>query len=166
MTQYLHIFVLVAVASCLFFAAISDYKRLLIPNLATGIILLLYPLHVLLSPVVVDWTGALLVMAVVFAIGFGFFIFGLFGAGDVKLMVVLSLWAGIAHVGLFFAVTGLTGGLRAVIYLMKRRMRRYAIAGGPETASQALALAIPYGIAIAFGGLAVLGRLASLSFAG
>ncbi|WP_299132379.1 prepilin peptidase [uncultured Amaricoccus sp.] len=85
----------------------------------------------------------------IFAAGAGLFAAGLLGGGDAKLLGAGSLWLGAEGTGAFLMVTVLAGGLLALVFLALRLIRR----GGPETA-------LPYGVAIAAGGI-----LTTLGFA-
>jgi prepilin peptidase CpaA len=67
------------------------------------------------------------------------------GGGDVKLLASTSVWAGPALVFPLLMVTALAGGLVAVGVLAARRRRS----------------PLPYGVAIAAGGLVVAQRLAA-----
>jgi prepilin peptidase CpaA len=136
-------------------AAYSDGVSLRIPNAASVGLALLYPFHVTASPVAVDWLGALLVAAILFAAGFALFARGMLGGGDVKLLSVAALWAGPGLSLAFLAVMGFVGGLIAAFILALSRLRRRRIpgvsGGALPGAFEPPAEAVPYGIAIAAG---------------
>ncbi len=149
-----HLGVLVAAAGLLIFAAISDAQRYLIPNLICLALLLLFPLYVVTAPNEVAWAQHLGVFVLVLAAGFAMFAWNIAGAGDIKLLAVTGLWAGPHLVALFLFVTAITGGLLALI-VAGITYRRNLVRG----AKNAVALArvpIPYGVAIAIGGLCTL----------
>jgi prepilin peptidase CpaA len=103
----------------------------------------------------------------------------LIGGGDVKLLAALSLWAGADQLVSFILVTTLTGGALSVISLAYRRWggliaAQLAMLGFAAATARAAAIAdpptggapdrstLPYGVAIAAGGLAVIVGLAKL----
>lgn len=107
--------------------------------------------------------------AVVLVVGFILFLTGRLGAGDVKLMSVLCLWAGSGHQIVFVLVTALAGGVLALTLPLFNTVPA-AVALGiqatnrlfnsrlplPPTLPADLAQGIPYGVAIAFGAMYVL----------
>lgn len=167
-------------AGLLVVGALIDIDSRRLPNWLTSSVAALYGLFVVVSPVAVDWTNAFVVAGLVFAIGFACFAFGLMGGGDVKLMAGLALWAGVDHIALFLIVTSLAGGLLSVIMLMRHRLANAplllllwplsdliarklqgpaTVAGSPSPVNMAesdLKNSLPYGVAIAAGGFAVI----------
>ncbi|MBV9527466.1 prepilin peptidase [Sphingomonas sp.] len=83
--------------------------------------------------------------AIVFAVLAGAFYAGMMGGGDVKLAAALALWFSPASTVRFLVLMSLAGGVLTVAVLALHRARRRE--GRPE---------IPYGVAIAFGGLVIL----------
>jgi len=145
-----HILVLLAFAALLVWAASEDMRRLIIPNWISLAIAGLYPLHVLTGPADVAWLSAAGLAALTLIIGFALFSANLMGGGDVKLMAAVALWAGPAGFPLLITVTALAGGVVAGVLLVYRwgltvRNRK----------SGARAGVMPYGVAIAAGGLVV-----------
>lgn len=137
-------------------AALSDGLRFRIPNAASLGIALLYPAHVLASPLPVDWPGALIVAGILFAVGLVLFVRGMVGGGDVKLLSAAALWAGPHLILQLLIVMGLTGGLLSMIAWLLQYVQRFRAAGWA-----ALALPqpdgrvferVPYGVAIVAGG--------------
>lgn len=167
-------------AGLLVTGALSDIDCRRLPNWLTGAVAALYGLFVVVSPTPVDWGSAFLVASSVFALGFACFAFQLMGGGDVKLLAGLALWAGIEHIALFLTVTSLAGGLLSLAILMLRRWLRSpvllmltpvtdlvtrkfhrpaALAGNPPSTDLAdvqINESLPYGVAIAVGGFAVI----------
>ena len=137
-------------------AALSDGLRFRIPNAASLGIALLYPAHVLASPIPVDWPGALLVAGILFAVGIGLFVKGLVGGGDVKLLSAAALWAGPHLILPLLIVMGLTGGLLSAIVWLLQYLRRFRTAGwaGLTLAhpNGGIFERVPYGVAIVAGG--------------
>ena len=82
--------------------------------------------------------------AAVFLAGAVAFRFRLLGGGDVKLIAAAALWLGAAALGPFLLATALAGGGLAIGFLLVRYARPDGLAAG-----------LPYGIAIAAGGILV-----------
>jgi prepilin peptidase CpaA len=168
------------VLSMLGLAAFMDLRERRIPNRLTAGLTLLYPIYVVTSPAAVAWPIALGLAAVVFLIGLGLFARALIGGGDVKLLAALSLWAGPEQFVWFILVTTLTGGALSLITLSYRRWsslvegllsaRGLAISTGgasavpcaPRDAAPGRLTTLPYGVAIAAGGIAIIVELAKL----
>ena len=139
-------------------SAWTDFKSFIIPNAFSAAILLLYPVYVLTAPAPVEWLGGLVVGASALAVGFGCFALRVFGGGDAKLLAVTSLWAGPALVFDFLALTALAGGVLVLVLYVRHR-----IAAAPTLAmvlvtkpdSSFAKQPMPYGVAIALGGLYV-----------
>jgi prepilin peptidase CpaA len=159
-------------------AAFKDICERRIPNRLTGALAALYPVYVLVSPTPVAWLAALALAALVFAVGLGLFARALIGGGDVKLLAALSLWAGPEQFVWFFLVTTLAGGALSLISLWCRRWGGLVVAylatrGLVPASGRAPALrdgsagapdrsTLPYGVAIAAGGIAIIVELAKL----
>jgi len=177
---------LAGLVTLLALAAVIDLRERRIPNWLTGAIAALYPLYVLASPMPIAWPGALAVAAAVFMFGLVLFARQLIGGGDVKLIAALCLWTGFSHLALFALVTSLVGGGLALCSLWYRRWQgvidahvaalgwRLAPAGRTPHAGSAASeeganiaptstepapVTLPYGVAIAAGGLAVVAQL-------
>lgn len=140
-------------------AAVTDLRRFIIPNSLVVALLALWPFWIALSgfpPV----GGALLCALAVFVLGAGMFMFGLMGGGDVKLLTVLALWAGMDGLeGLIvmLLLTSVAGGALSVLWVSPLRHRiapLFGWADGLRDNKQ-----VPYGVAIAAGGLTVARRL-------
>jgi prepilin peptidase CpaA len=89
------------------------------------------------------------------AAGFGA---GILGGGDVKLLTAASLFAGPAHMIDFFAVTALAGGALGLAHLAGAPIGPAGLAGD-GTVGARLRVGLPYGPAIAAGGLWVIATL-------
>jgi prepilin peptidase CpaA len=153
-TQLLDQILFLVFFATIIFAALSDLSKYRIPNAVSLALVLLFPLHVLASPVHVDWIGSLAVAGAVFLAGFVLFAGGLVGGGDVKLLAATALWAGQALVLPQLAVMAMAGGLLSLVILLLQFARRF-LAGGlfglfvPDL--DAPAPKVPYGLAIAAG---------------
>jgi len=151
-TAAFHIATLVAAALLLMAAAVNDANHYRIPNLICGALLLLFPLYAITAPRGVEWDQHLMVFTLVLVSGFAMFIGHLAGGGDIKLMAATSLWAGPHLIAMFLIITAVAGGAVALTMAILTYARNYS-------GRQALAIArvpIPYGIAIAAGGLSVI----------
>jgi prepilin peptidase CpaA len=89
----------------------------------------------------------LAVGAAVFVLLAGAFYAGMMGGGDVKLAAALSLWFSPPSAIRFLVLMSIAGGVLTLAMLVWHRARKRE--GRPE---------IPYGVAIAFGGLAILAQ--------
>jgi prepilin peptidase CpaA len=140
-------FLLLALAAMLVFAAVVDVRTFTISNrlnLAVALLAPIYWLSAALSP----WPGFAVQLAAggaVFVVMAGAFYAGMMGGGDVKLAAAVSLWLSPSSIVKFLVLTSLAGGVLTLAILVWHRVKRRE--GRPE---------IPYGVAIAFGGLAIL----------
>lgn len=145
---------LVALAGALLVAAFTDLKRRQIANWLNAGIALLAPVWWWASGVAL-WSAtdpwhtvvAQIGLAVAtFVIGAILFALRAMGGGDVKILAALALWIPPELFLQLLVVMALAGGVLTILFsawhIMKRRRDR---------------LAIPYGVAIAFAGLWVLG---------
>ena len=136
-------------ALLLIVAAVIDVRTFTISNGLNAAVALLAPLYWLgvgLDP----WPGMaiqLAVAAAVFALFAVTFFIGMMGGGDVKLAAALALWFAPADTLKFLVIMSLAGGVLTLVVLAWHRFRKRP--GRPE---------IPYGVAIAFGGLAILAQ--------
>lgn len=151
-----------AAAAVLIWAAVSDVRRYLIPNAASLLLAGLFVAYALSIRTVAPLPGHALAGAAAFAAGAGFFRLGVMGGGDVKLFAATALWAGPSHIADLLLMTTLAGGLLGVAVLIARRLSGRAAPSPSGVASvPALRARLPYGVAIAAGGLWVLLVLAA-----
>jgi prepilin peptidase CpaA len=140
---------LTSLAALLVVAAVIDVRTFTISNrlnLTVAVLAPLYWLSIALSP----WPGVAVQLggaAIVFVLLAAAFYAGMMGGGDVKLASALALWFPPASTIKFLVFMSLAGGLLTLIILVWHRAKRRE--GKPE---------IPYGVAIAFGGLAILAQ--------
>ncbi len=128
-------------------AAVIDVRTFTISNplnLAVALLAPLYWLSIAL-PLWPDTAIQLGVGAGVFVLLAGAFYAGLMGGGDVKLAAALALWFSPASTLKFLVLMSIAGGVVTLVALALHRLRKNT--GRPK---------IPYGVAIAFGGLAIL----------
>lgn len=157
-----HVVILMFVG-LLVWAAVCDFRTYLIPNSVSISVAALFPAHVLASPMPVDWLSALVVAAAVLATGIVLFAFRVAGGGDVKLLAATALWAGSSQIVAFLLVTSLVGGVLAGFIGGYRYFRPWpsgAIARD-DTMAVKLHASVPYGIAIASGGLWLAAQMAA-----
>lgn len=145
---FFHYFLLAALAGALLFAGFTDLKRRQIDNWLNAAIALCAPLFwwsgdLSLWPDVAMQLG---VAVAAFAILATLFAMGAMGGGDVKLLTALALWIEPQWFLQLLLIMALAGGLLTILFGAWHIMRR-----------QREKLAIPYGVAIAIGGLWVLG---------
>jgi prepilin peptidase CpaA len=150
---------LMAIAAAIFVAAAAhDSCTYRIPNYLSALLLVLFPIFVITAPEGIDWQQNLGVFAIVVVSGFAMFLGHLAGAGDIKLLSAGALWAGPHYIAVLLAVTAVAGGVVSVVMAMLTHLRQRHIA--QEEQEKISRVPIPYGIAIAAGGLTVLGMMA------
>jgi prepilin peptidase CpaA len=138
---------LLGLAAILVVAAVIDVRTFTISNRLNLTVALVAPVYwasVALSPwpdMAVQLAGA----ATVFGLLALAFYAGMMGGGDVKLAAALALWFSPVSILKFLVLTSIAGGVLTLGILAWHRARSRE--GRPE---------IPYGVAIAFGGLAIL----------
>lgn len=150
--------IVLGIAAALIVAASAvDAWSFRVPNLICLALLLLFPAFVLTAPYEVLWGQHIAVFVATLAVGFALYAKKFTGAGDVKLIASISLWAGPEWIGLFLLVTGIAGGLLAlgVAGMTWRRLR----AQGNANLAALAKVPVPYGVAIAIGGLCTLAML-------
>jgi prepilin peptidase CpaA len=91
-------------------------------------------------------------------VGFSLFALGWIGGGDAKFFAATSLWLGWAHLLHYAILFSLVGGALTLVLLMARRAPLPAFLGRQPWAARLhdARSGIPYGIALAIGGLLVL----------
>ncbi len=150
-----HVTVLLAASVLLLFAAVNDARSYRIPNILSVALLVLFPVFVMTAPRSIDWEQNLMVFGLVLVSGFAMFVGHLAGAGDIKLLAATGLWAGPHLVAMFLVITAIAGGVLALTVAILTYIRNLS-------GKQAVAVAkvpIPYGIAIAVGGLSVMFKI-------
>lgn len=138
---------LAGLAIALVFAAFSDIRSRTIANRLNLAIALGAPLFWWASGLSL-WPGVAIQLGVAlaaFAVFAGLFALKMMGGGDVKLLTALALWVSPAHFMQLLLVMALAGGALTIVMAAWHIMRR-----------ERDKLKIPYGVAIAFGGLWVL----------
>lgn len=139
--------VLLAVA--LVAAAVGDIRTRTIPNwltlaVAAAAIPYWWLSDLALWPDVAVRVG---VAAAVFAVFAAAFALGMMGGGDVKLVAAIALWLPPGAVIFLIAVMSLAGGALTLVMLARHKLAR-----------RTGAVEVPYGVAIAFAGLWLIGE--------
>ena len=139
-------------------AALSDATSYTIPNRISLLLLAaFFPAALALGRPVGEIGVDLAVGAVALVVAMGMFAAGWIGGGDAKLFAVAGLWLGWSAAPVFVLATALAGGVLAVMLLNVRAawLRPYFSAAPAWLARLAAPdAAVPYGVAIAIGGLA------------
>ena len=141
-------------AAVLLWAAYSDARVFRIPNAACLTLLALYVPYAVFSPTPLRWQADLLVFGGFLVLGYLAYLKRLAGAGDIKLLAVVSLWAGLGHAAEFVLFTAFAGGILSAGLLTQAAIKQRL--SKEEKKESILSTPIPYGIAIALGGLGVL----------
>lgn len=153
----LHTVSLILAGLVMIWAAGSDAARFRIPNMACLALLALFPLFAATHPTTLPWIEHIAVFALVLAIGYGLYLKQWAGAGDIKLIAVIALWAGPAFAMTFLFITAMAGGVLSVgialTTLVRQRMTNTL------NPAEIRKTPIPYGLAIAVGGLCTLALL-------
>jgi prepilin peptidase CpaA len=138
---------LVLLAILLLVAAVVDVRTFTISNRLNLAIALLAPAFwwSIGLPVWPNVAAQVAIAATVFGLLAVAFYTGMMGGGDVKLAAALSLWFSPLSTLRFLVLMSIAGGVLTLAVLALHRIRKKQ--GRPE---------IPYGVAIAFGGLAIL----------
>lgn len=144
-------------------AAITDATTYLIPHRYPAAVALAFAFYAIGKPAPVWYYGAA-VAALMLAIGVLLFDRSMLGGGDVKLLAAAALWSGFDQLPLLLMVTSLAGGALALAHLSPLGRLMPARPGTPALGDfrSRLQQPIPFGVAIATGGVAVaLARFAS-----
>ena len=138
---------LLLLAAILVVAAVIDVRTFTISNRLNLTVALLAPVYwasIALSP----WPGMAIQIGAgiaVFVLLAGAFYAGMMGGGDVKLAAALALWFTPYATLKFLILMSIAGGVLTLVVLAWHHAKKRE--GRPQ---------IPYGVAIAFGGLAIL----------
>lgn len=154
-----HMATLLLAAALLIFAAINDARHFRIPNRVCIALLILFPVYKHTALHSLDLHQHIMVALLVLASGFAMFMANLAGAGDVKLLASISLWVGPHYIAPFIIITALAGGVLSLIMALRHYQQKKKLS--PHTSiSMVTKLPIPYGIAIACGGISTFGIIA------
>lgn len=154
MVLQLQLAALLAFTALMLLAAFEDLRRLTIPNALTLSLCLLWPLYVVGAASLGGTLGSLGCAIAVFLAGALCFSRGYLGGGDVKLLSAAALWAGPSGTPSLLVLTGIFGGVLALVLLMPLGARTAALARakfgpGGAPAKDGRETPVPYGMAIA-----------------
>ena len=145
MTNIAFIFVAIWVGTLLI-AAICDFRAYRIPNLLPGLIILLFAVaQIIGSSPVLPWYN-IAHFGITLLVGMFLFSKGWIGGGDAKLYAATALWFPLNSAVPLLFFTAIAGALLAIIFIIARMtgLRKNV----PKQDRR-----IPYGIAIAAGGV-------------
>jgi prepilin peptidase CpaA len=140
-------------------ACITDLRAFRIPNAIALAVIALVPIKAAVMADGIAWADHALACALMLALGFGAFAFGLVGGGDVKLLTALALWFGMTALPSLLTLTAIGGGLFALVLLALRfGASRLVPASGPEERGRPprlldRAAPVPYALPIAVAAL-------------
>jgi prepilin peptidase CpaA len=142
-------FLIALLTAALLAAAVGDWRTRTIPNwlngaIALGAIPFWWASGLSLWPEVALQVGVALGVLFVFFLAFQI---GQMGGGDVKMLFALALWLPPMAVFQMIMIMAIAGGVLTIAMLIPHRLLKSS--GNPE---------IPYGIAIAFAGLWLIGE--------
>jgi len=155
--ELIYNFSMILTALLMGFAALNDAAKFRIPNIACLAIILTFPLYVYSSPITVPWIHHIITFAVILILGYILFAKGYAGAGDIKLLAAIGLWAGPTYWPYFLFITAITGGILSLgigaLSIIRQKMSK------SSKTTSFFKTPIPYGVAISVGGLCTLALL-------
>lgn len=155
------LFPLILPFAVLSLCAMHDATSFKIPNRYVAVLLAGWPVMMLMTGTSLPEAGMSAAFGgIVLASGFALFAFGLLGAGDVKLLAATTLWVPPAQMAAFVLATAALGGLLGLFLLKLRAGPLPAMAYGAPWLVQLHERdrVMPYGVAIAGGGMVALAR--------
>ena len=141
---------------CLIWAAVTDILSRKITNATSLVCAAMGAVYAVSSG---DVLYHFLIAFTVLLLGFAAFAKGWIGGGDAKLLAAGALWMGPGAILTFLFFTAAAGGGLALLWLCEGRLR-YALARGGLNIQLSVTRELPYGIAIAAGGLAAIATTA------
>ena len=146
-------------------AAYSDLKSFTLSNRLCLATAALYPIYLLTLYMtdqglpLWDIVISVAIAAAIFMVCVGFFALNIMGGGDVKLIPIVVLWAGTAHILNFLLIMSVVGGLFAAAIIIINRIKASKYYKSSANINLSMAemkeSAVPYGVGIAIGGLYV-----------
>ena len=140
-------------AALLLIAAASDIRSRRIPNWTVLALIAVFMAAGIFGVAPQRWLPSLAAFAIALAGSVGLYLLGAFGAGDSKLFSATALFLGVGNLLLLTCATAIAGGVLAIGFLIfrpKSALRGLSAWGRAEAGDTG----IPYGVAIAIGGLA------------
>ncbi len=151
-------------AGLLIFAAFSDVATMKIPNWVSIALAAAFPIYAVmtgLSWAAIGWHVAFGVAVLV--VGYLLFQINVMGGGDAKLIAAAAVWTGVGSFSTFAIWTALAGGVLALILMFARKAVQPSETR-PAFVNRLLKPrgGVPYGVAIAVGGLVIAGSTLTL----
>lgn len=146
-------FAALVAAGCVVAAAIADIRRFEIPDGFSIMVLAAATMYGIATPGF-DWLAHLTAPLIMFGVGLLAFARGWMGGGDVKLLIAIAAWTGLAGLPVQLLGVAMAGGALAVVVLLGRR--GFAFSGRTlETTPKVFqpGAPLPYAVAIASGTL-------------
>jgi prepilin peptidase CpaA len=148
-------------AALLVVAAVFDLTRFTIPNWISLALVGLFVVAAFLVPGGIAWVPHLSAMGLVLVALLVIYRFGIIGGGDLKLMTAVSLWIGLDALPQLFFWVAIAGAVFALGLMVLRRLVSGVLVA--QTAFDRVTVprlllpgeSIPYGVAIAAGGILV-----------
>ena len=147
-------------------AAVTDVWKFKIPNwLSLAVVGLFFATALVASrlpPFEVNWLSHIGAGFLMFVVGLLLFRFRVMGAGDIKLIAAVSFWTGLEGVLHFFVAVAICGGIVTLFLIATRwllgigQLSMPMLAGLPLPKVLQRGEAIPYGLGIAGGAIALL----------
>ncbi|MDZ7822656.1 MAG: prepilin peptidase [Ahrensia sp.] len=160
--------ILVVFPFAMIYAALSDALTMTIANRVSGLLIVTF---LLIAPFIFSsWSEFglhVLGFAVVLAATFTLFALGTMGGGDAKLMASTALWMGFTtHLMTYLLIATVAGGVLTLL-LMALRNSSFSVFVGEVPALRRIVdeKDIPYGIALATGGLVTFVETAPMVYA-
>ncbi len=169
------------VGGLLVWAAVSDFRKMIIPNWISLSIFALFGAFLATQAILVPaqpalpWISSLVTGFVVLVVFTILFALNMIGGGDVKLIAAMGFWAGTEYIAEFLVIMALSGGVLALFYFLKNQNRvdpevKPEVVINKSSGSSATmtfgenkqtikGTHIPYGLAISVAGLFVVVKL-------
>jgi len=150
-------------------AAIFDIWKYIIPNVLSVALIGLFVVVAAASPFPINWWSHLGAAAAFFAVGIALYAFKILGAGDIKLITSVSLFAGFEQLPVLILGVALAGGALSLFLIVLRRILVSVLvflkASDNTTLPRILLVgeAVPYGVGIAAGAIWMSSSLPLLS---
>jgi len=138
-------------------AAVSDMWNRRIPNIIPLLLAAIFPIALAAIGLPPDWLFHLLGAGVVLALGVVLFHRGLLGGGDVKLIAAATLWYGVDRLPIFLFAVSIAGGALGLLTIIAKLARNVipSLASRGTSSRPLRGMELPYGVAIAAGGILV-----------
>lgn len=144
------------------FAAISDFRHMIVPNWASGLIALGFLPFAVVSWGVIDVQMHLVIGAVFFGVSLLCWLAGWLGGGDVKLLGAVGLWLGTPYAFAFLFILAVTSTVMSGTLLIMRRLTKCTEETVPAALKPVMRMAhggqFAYAIPIVIAALATLPR--------